>query len=170
MEEVHVLCFFRTLEDALAFDQYVYDRLVKVKNNDSIFGRQEVFNDEDLKIDEEPNLLINATEISFNNLDEVMKQYKGIYVPAHVDKGSNSLLSNLGFVPPDAVFHTVEIKDINKAEELFVMHPYFTRCNMIRNSDAHTLGDINEAVNFLEVRERSSEAVLDALINQEHNK
>jgi len=165
MEEVHVLCYFRTLEDASAFDGYVYDSLIKVTNNESIFGRQEIYNDEDLKVGNEPNLLINATSISFDSLDELMKRYRGVYVPAHVDKGSNSLISNLGFVPPEVRFGCVEIKDMNKADELRVLHPYFAQCNIVTNSDAHTLGDINEPVNFIYVRERSREAILEALVD-----
>ncbi|NLO08836.1 MAG: PHP domain-containing protein [Clostridiales bacterium] len=163
MEEVHVLCYFKRLEDALAFDKYVYDNLIKVTNKKNIFGKQEIYNDEDIKVGEEPNLLINATNISFNSLDELMDRYKGVYVPAHVDKGSNSLLSNLGFVPPDVEFSCVEINDMRKADELCRAHSYFTKCNIITNSDAHSLEDINDAINFINVRERSSEAVFEAI-------
>ena len=168
MEEVHVLCYFRTLEDAFVFDRYVYDKLIKIQNKKSIFGRQEIYDDKDTRIGEESNLLINATDISFSDMDELMRSYRGIYVPAHVDKGSNSLLSNLGFVPPDASFQCVEINDKKKADELCKAHPYLACCNIITNSDAHTLGSINEAVNFIEVMERSCEAVLEAL-NFSHN-
>jgi PHP family Zn ribbon phosphoesterase len=163
MEEVHVLCYFKTLEDAFDFDRYVYESLIKVINKENIFGKQEIYNDEDLKVGDEPNLLINATNISFNILDELMVRFNGVYVPAHVDKGSNSLLSNLGFVPPDVGFRCVEIKDMKKADELCRVHAYFTKCNIITNSDAHALADINNAVNFISVRERSSEAVLEAI-------
>jgi PHP family Zn ribbon phosphoesterase len=163
MEEVHVLCFFPSLERAMSFDRYVYERLIKVKNNERIFGKQEIYDDEDNIVDEESCLLINATEISFNSLDSLMEEYKGVYVPAHVDKGSNSLLSNLGFVPPEVKFRCVEFSNDGCSEELCRIHPYLARFNRIINSDAHDLGSISEAVNFLNVRERSSEAVLEAL-------
>ena len=163
MEEVHVLCFFSDLKMAMAFDSYVHDRLIKVLNNDKIFGKQEIYNEDDIKTGEEPYLLINATDITFDNLDKLMKEYEGVYVPAHVDKGSTSLISNLGFVPPDAAFKCAEIKDKNKAEDLKSKHPYFNRCNIIFNSDAHCLGEINEAVNFLNAKERNAKAVLEAL-------
>lgn len=164
MEEVHVLCYFWELEDAMLFDKYVYDRLIKVANKENIFGKQEIYGDMDIKVSEEPYLLINATDISFNSLDELMKQYKGIYIPAHVEKGSNSLISNLGFVPPDSRFGCVEINDVSKSEELCKAHPYFSQCSIITNSDAHTLEGINDAVSFLNVSERSCDAVIEALI------
>lgn len=163
MEEVHVLCFFKKLEDAMAFDAYVYQRLIKILNQENIFGKQEIYNEADVKIGDEPYLLINATNISFNDLGELMNEYKGNYIPAHVDKSSNSLIYNLGFVPPGADFRCVEIKNISKEKELMNQHPYFGECNIITNSDAHTLGDINEAVNFIEVKESNCESILHAL-------
>jgi PHP family Zn ribbon phosphoesterase len=163
LEEVHVLCYFKSPENAFTFDAYVYENLIKVTNNEDIFGKQEIYNDEDIRIGTEPNLLINATNISFNSLDELMERYKGVYIPAHVDKGSNSLLSNLGFVPPEARFKCIEISDIKKADELCRVHSYFNQCNIITNSDAHSLAAINDANNFLNVRERSAEAVLEAM-------
>lgn len=165
LEEVHVLCFFSELENAMSFDKYVYERLIKVHNKEDIFGRQEIYNDEDCKTGDEPYLLINATDISFGELDKLMKEYEGVYVPAHIDKGSNSLLSNLGFVPPDAQFVCAEVKDMNKADTLCMMHPYLSQCRIITNSDAHTLDRMNEADNFLEVEERSREAVIKALLS-----
>ena len=169
MEEVHVLCYFKALEDVFSFDKYVYEQLIKVKNNENIFGRQELYDDEDSKIGEEPNLLINATRISFNSLDELMDRYRGVYLPAHIDKNSNSLLSNLGFIPPDVDFRSVEISDLKRVDELSRAHPYLTKCNIISNSDAHTLADINDAVNYISVRERSSDAVFEALTNRNHS-
>lgn len=165
MEEVHVLCFFMELENAMAFDSYVYDKLIKIPNREDIFGKQEIYNRDDIKIEDEPNLLINATEIPFDSLGDLLKEYKGIYIPAHVDKTSNSLISNLGFVPPDLDFQCVEIKNMKNKNELCNNHPYFLNCNIITNSDAHSLWAIHEAVNFLEVKEKSEEAVLNALVN-----
>lgn len=164
MEEVHVLCFFSGLDNAMAFDAYVHDHLMKILNNDKVFGKQEIYNEEDEKIGEEPYLLINATDITFDNLDKLMEEYDGVYIPAHVDKSSTSLISNLGFVPPDADFKCAEVKDAGKLKDLRLKHPYFDKCNIIFDSDAHSLREINEAINFIEVRERNIKAVLEALI------
>lgn len=46
-EEVHVLCLFPTLEDALAFDRYVYQHLLPVENKPELFGRQLLMDEED---------------------------------------------------------------------------------------------------------------------------
>lgn len=163
MEEVHVLCFFEDLNKAIAFDKYVYGKLLKIPNEESIFGKQEIYNDEDNKVGDEPYLLINATDISFNSLEELMKEYEGVFVPAHVNKSSNSLLSNLGFVPPDIEFKAVEINDASRIDELCKLHSYFSQCYIITNSDAHNLEKIQEPINYIEVKEKSIKAVLEAL-------
>ena len=70
-------------------------------------------NEEDICIGTEPNLLINSTELSFDELwDIVTGQYGGVMIPAHIDKNANSLISNLGFVPPESQFRTAELHDM----------------------------------------------------------
>lgn len=169
-EEVHVICLFSELSDALHFDEYVYSKLIKYPNNETIFGKQEIYNEEDQIIGTEPNLLINAVQISFDDLEEVIGKYHGIYIPAHIDKNANSLLFNLGFVPPDSKFKCAEIKDINTKEELIKNNPYLAEINIITDSDAHTLGLINEPDNFLYAESKSREDILKALmIKSEQN-
>lgn len=168
MEEVHVLCYFSTLKDAMLFDSYVSSKLLPILNKESIFGKQQIYNANDQLVGEEPYLLINATEISFDHLSALMKEYHGIYIPAHVDKNSNSLLSNLGFVPPNADFSCVEIKNPMNTPSMLEKHPYFQNCKIIYDSDSHGLGQIQEPVNFLKVNERSTNGVLSALKNSNY--
>ncbi len=162
-EEVHVLCLFADLQDALAFDTYVYSKLVKFPNNEKIFGRQELYDAEDHLAGTEPYLLINAADISFDSLEALMKEYHGVYIPAHIDKGSNSLISNLGFIPPNASFSCAELKDISKREEFLPMHSYLSECNIITNSDAHSLEYISEPVNHMYAVSKNREDIIMAL-------
>jgi 3',5'-nucleoside bisphosphate phosphatase len=163
MEEVHVLCLFADLSDAMRFDEYVSSQLMRIPNDEKIFGKQEIYNEDDVKIGTEPYLLINATNISFDELANLMKEYKGILIPAHLDKSSNSLISNLGFIPPDADFPAAELADITRLEELAKGNPYLKKCRIITDSDAHMLGRINEAVNYLECESRSRKDIIRAL-------
>ena len=166
MEEVHVLCLFPDLSDAMQFDTYVASRLMKIPNDEHAFGKQEIRNDEDDIIGSEPYLLINATDISFDNLGRLMKEFHGIYLPAHIDKNSNSLLSNLGFIAPDADFTAAEFADITKYEVISNQNPYLKQCNIITDSDAHDLGRIHEAVNFLDCKSRNRSDILQALVGR----
>ncbi|HKL99512.1 MAG TPA: PHP domain-containing protein [Mobilitalea sp.] len=163
MEEVHVLCLFATLKAALDFDAYVYNKLIKIPNDERVFGKQELYNEEDRCIGTEPYLLINATEISFESLGGIMKQFHGIYIPAHIDKSSNGLISNLGFIPPDSSFRCAELRHIGRKEEYIKQHPYLRNCNIITNSDAHSLELINEPINFMYSEGKSREDILKSL-------
>ena len=163
-EEVHAVCLFPTLEKALDFDAYVYGKLIKFPNREEIFGKQQIYDDRDQVCASEPNLLINATEISFDSLWTLVRSYDGVMFPAHVDKAANSLIANLGFIPPDSCFKTAEVRDLKKLHQLKRDNPYLEQCRIISNSDAHYLEHINEANLTIQVEERSAEAVVRALL------
>ncbi len=96
-EEVHVICLFGQLEQAMAFDAYVHDHLPPVKNRPEIFGEQRILNAADEIIGYEPYLLINATAISIEEVVPLVRRFGGICYPAHIDKSSTSVFSNLGY-------------------------------------------------------------------------
>jgi PHP family Zn ribbon phosphoesterase len=166
LEEIHVLCLFAELSQAMAFDEYVSAKLIKVLNDEKIFGRQEIYNERDEKIGNEPYLLINAADIPFDRLGSLMKEFHGIYIPAHVDKNSNSLLSNLGFIPPDSDFLVAELSDATHLEELTRRNLYLKICNIITNSDAHRLESIHEPINFIDSVSKNREDIINALIRR----
>ncbi len=163
-EEVHVVCLFPTLEDALSFDEYVYERILPIQNKEEIFGKQQVMNEEDEEIARVDRLLISATDISFDDAFPLVESYHGIAFPAHIDKSSTSLLSNLGFVPPDSTFTCAEIHDMSKLHQIQKEHPYFKRCHMISDSDAHYLQDIRDPHYQIYPESRSIPDILTCLI------
>lgn len=163
VEEIHVVCLFAELPQALAMDEFVRAKLVAIQNRPEIFGEQLILDENDAVIGEEELLLINATEISFDEIFGICEQFGGVAFPAHIDKGANSLLSNFGFIPPDSTFHTAELKFPEKYETLCQKHPYLSGCGILVNSDAHTLGDISEPEQFISAAQRSPQAVLAAI-------
>lgn len=162
-EEVHAVCLFEELKAAMDFDAYVYERLMAFPNKEEIFGRQLIYNKEDEICGTVPNLLINATDISFEGLWELVRGFGGVMFPAHVDKTANSLIANLGFIPPDSKFVTAEVKDLGKLHRVRRENPYLEGCRIISDSDAHYLEDIHEPQLRLQVRERSVRGVLEVL-------
>ncbi len=163
MEEVHAVCLFQDLESAMEFDAYVYQRLLDFPNNEAIFGFQEIYDENDCCVGKEPKLLISAVDISFDDLVDLVKQYNGTMFPAHIDKNANSLISNLGFVPPDSKFKSIEVKNMAHLNELILKNPYLEGCCILQNSDAHTLEDIHEADYLLEVEEKNITSILKKL-------
>ena len=162
-EEVHVVCLFPGLPEAMGFDAYVYEKLQKIENRPEIFGRQVIMDEDDNELGEEPYLLINATDISFDRVNAAVKKFNGLMIPAHIDKTANGLIPTLGFVPEGSDFVCAEVAKKEKLPEILEKFPYFKECNIISDSDAHYLEHINERVNFLEAESCTIEAVLAAL-------
>ena len=165
-EEVHVLCLFHNLEDAMGFDAYVEPRILQIPNDPKAFGDQFLCDESDEVIGTFPTLLISATDISFDKVDEAIKPFNGVMVPAHIDKNSFSLMSNLGFVPPDSDFKCFELANMANLHKLQEANPYLKNCNVITDSDAHYIDRINEAVNTLYAQSNSIDDVLSALIRK----
>ncbi len=162
-EEVHVVCLFEHLEDAMRFDAYVYEHLLDIKNEESIFGSQLIMNEDDEVTGRVEKLLINATDIDFDAVAGLMEEFHGVMIPAHLDKSTTSLLSNLGFIPPDASFKAAEVKDLKNLHRLQEQHPYLKDCMIITDSDAHYLPDIHEPLYTMLVPELSAGGIIAAL-------
>ncbi|QQO09396.1 PHP domain-containing protein [Breznakiella homolactica] len=99
-EEVHVLCLFSKLEAAMEFSSYAYSLLPQFPNDPDRTGDQ-VYVDEDDNIEGEVEYyLVNALDISLDDLGAVTGKYGGITIPAHVDRPAFSMTSQLGVVVP----------------------------------------------------------------------
>lgn len=162
-EEVHALCLFPDLEKAMKFDSYVHERILPIENKAEIFGNQFIIGDDDEPVGEEKTLLISATDISLDELYELVREYGGLMIPAHIDKTSDSIFSNLGFMPEEVPYKTVEMVHPEKLEEYLFLNPVLEGMKLIKDSDAHYLENISEPENFLEVEEESALGVLKAL-------
>ena len=92
-EEIHAVCLFPTLDAAMDFDSYVFSMLPPVKNKPEIFGDQILVDENDERIGTIDTLIITASGVSLSELPDLMKQYGGIFFPAHVDRSANSLLA-----------------------------------------------------------------------------
>lgn len=159
-EEVHVLCYFSSLGDAMNFDSYVYQQLPDIPNTPELFGNQIIYGENDQITGTEEKLLISATSIPFDQVYDLVRNYNGIMVPAHINKPSTSLLGNLGFIPPGSRFTCVEVRDPADWPALQKTYPYLKGCNMLNSSDAHDFNTLHEPVFFIHPEETSPSAIL----------
>lgn len=162
-EEIHAICLFPTLERALAFDAFIYGLLPPIQNREDIFGTQIIVDANERILAHEERLLINAAAISFEEAYAQTLAHGGILFPAHIDRPANGLLSQLGFIPPDSRFACAEVHRLEKAPAILEANPILRERCILTNSDAHTLGDIHEPTQFLEVPSCDPFAVLKAL-------
>ena len=147
----------------MAFDAYVEPRILPIPNKPDKWGNQIIMDENDEPCGTFDTLLISATDISFDRVYDLLEEYHGVMIPAHIEKSTFSLLANLGFVPPDSKFKCFELKNMGKLHEIVAANPILKNCNVITDSDAHQIDLINEPINTLLVEENTVKSVLDAL-------
>ncbi len=162
-EDIHAVCLFPTLEQALGFSEYVDEHRIKVKNKAEIYGRQVIMNEDDEEIGEIEHLLLPASFITITEAYQKAKEFGGICYPAHIDRDSLSILSVLGEIDPYCGFKTAELADLGKLDTLKEQHPILNELNIVNCSDAHYLENMREAQNTLDLPELTREAVIAAL-------
>ena len=160
-----MLCLFPDLSSAESFGNYVDERLPQIRNNPNIFGNQLIVDEEDQVIGIEDRLLITASEIGAHKVSALAESYGGIAIPAHVDRSSFSILSNLGFYDPGMGFHGVELSINGDRTKLRESHPQLSGVGYLVDSDAHSLISIPDAHRMLEAEKKTPEAVITSLRN-----
>ncbi len=162
-EEVHILTLYPSIEAAEYAAEEVYKHLPPIKNRPEIFGEQLKMNEEDEVVGIEDRLLISPTSLSIEGLFDLVKTAKGLFIPAHVDRHSYSVLTNLGFIPDNLDIKNIEMsKKLTCVEDYLNQRPDLRGYKIFRNSDAHYLENIaqrDEALNINDVNELFKEVI-----------
>ncbi len=166
-EDVHVVCLFRELEDAMDFDRFIEERRPKIKNKPDIFGHQHIRDENDEICGEEESLLLNAAFLSIEEAYAEVIRRGGVCYPAHIDRDSNGIISMLGTFPEDPAFTAYELRDAESLEAYRNKYPIIQSLARAVSSDAHYLWDISEAAFSVELDDEpySSSKVRNALID-----
>ncbi len=164
-EEVHVVCLFDDVENAMKFSDYVLSTMPPVKNRPEIFGEQLIMNEEDNIIGKQEKLLTLASSISISDVCKTVESYGGVCYPAHIDRNSYSVLSNLGMITEDMGFSAVEMTAEADRDSLLKMHTILDGVQIFVDSDAHYLENIKDAENIIELPENSAKAVINYIKN-----
>lgn len=149
-EDIHVVCLFETLSDAMAFDEEIAKRRVLIKNRPDIFGEQLILDGDDNVIGKEEHLLTNATTVSIEDVPALVSMYNGICYPAHIDRSSNGIIAILGTLPPTPHFDCVEIRSPELVGEYCEKYDLSGK-QIIVSSDAHMLTDVHDKDSYLEL-------------------
>lgn len=157
-EEVHVLCYFPHLDFLRAFEIELDKHRILIPNRPEKFGNQWIMDEDDNKVGDYPLALLLSVNISIDQLNELVDKFSGVIVPAHVNKSSNSMLSNLGFIPD-----TLDIKYVEAFVNAPVPKTIRDHYRILINSDAHSLGQISEPEHSMELNDKTLDAVIDFL-------
>ncbi|MBQ7316626.1 MAG: PHP domain-containing protein [Clostridia bacterium] len=152
-EDIHVVCLFEELADAMAFGDAVDERRIRISNRVDIFGDQIIMNAEDEPIGIEEDLLPNATMLSLDDVPPLVEQYCGVCFPAHIDRDANGIIAILGTVPEHPAFACAELRDYINKEEYQAKYPILQNKRLLCGSDAHYLWDIRDAEAYFDLED-----------------
>ena len=150
-EDIHVVCLFEHLEQAMEFDKKVNEQRILIENRTDIFGDQFITDGDDNIIGTEKYLLSNATMLSIDDAYELAVSCGGICYPAHIDRESNGIVATLGTFPDSPAYSHAELHDFGKKEEYVARFPILNKCMMLCGSDAHYLWDIRDKSVYFEL-------------------
>jgi len=147
-EEVHLLTLFDTLEQAASWQEQVYISLPPLKNDESFFGEQLLLDADGGPAGYLDRLLLTSTSFSVEEVVQRVSSLNGLCIPAHVDRTAYSIISNLGFIPPELDIVGVEISTNVGPVEARERFPQLTRYSLVANGDAHRLKEMVRRTTF----------------------
>lgn len=155
-EEFHLIALLPTCKAAKTIEEVIQKGMLKIKNKPKVFGQQMHFNAQSEVIDEIEDFLLVATCMTAHEIAEKVRALNGIIYPAHIDRNSYSIISQLGVLPEKPSFTALEI---SKEAHLEVYMKKYKGYHIIQSSDAHYLQNISERQQFIELPEISINAL-----------
>jgi PHP family Zn ribbon phosphoesterase len=165
-EEIHVLAIFEDLDRAFAMQATVYDHL-RGENNPDVFGLQVVANEHDEVVALQTRLLIGAVDLPVDRILDDIHRLGGLAIASHIDRGSYSVISQLGFIPGSLKFDALELSSRMPDREARERFPSGGSVVFVRNSDAHFLNDVGKHTSEYLLREPTFAEMRKALKKEE---
>ncbi|MDR2927905.1 MAG: PHP domain-containing protein [Cytophagaceae bacterium] len=157
-EEVHCVTLFEDIATLEQFQTYIDRYLPNIPNNPDKFGYQIWVNRDEEIEGEEPRFLLSGLEQSIDDVEQMVHSLNGLFIPAHIDRPSFSLFSQLGFFPPALVCNAVEIS--GNATQVFIDSAGIKgKYRILSSSDAHYPNQIGSRFTTFEMREATFEEV-----------
>jgi hypothetical protein len=155
-EEIHALCLFETASAAGEFGATIYKKIP--------FGKRSRYTKDQIIVDKDEvvlgsldKFLITGADISFEESLDLTVRSGGLFIPAHVDRISYSVLSQIGYLP-DLPYHGIELLGDRKNVET-------GKNTVIKNSDAHVPAHIGQRYFLFEGAEPSFGCLEAALLD-----
>ncbi|HEY3291583.1 MAG TPA: PHP domain-containing protein [Anaerolineae bacterium] len=140
-EEVHLLCLFDAIESLEHWQATVDVFMPQLANRPDFYGDQFVVDENGDYLRTETRLLLTSASLSLHEAVEGVRALGGMVIPAHVNRNTFSLLTNLGFVPTDVAFDALEISRHLNPTEATVKFPQLRGYPLIQSGDVHRLDE-----------------------------
>ncbi len=163
-EEVHCVALLPDGDAATELQKYIDAHIIKIPNDPEKLGDQ-IWVDEDENIGGEVEWYLNSpVDRSVEDIAEEVHRLEGLFIPAHVDREANSLIWQLGFIPPYVKVDAIEYNFEDKLERLINGgHKYLTKHTRYTASDAHYPNMIGMRPTTIEAENRSFASLAEAL-------
>ena len=162
-EEVHCLAYVGTEEQRLDLQLYLEHHLPPIPNDPEIFGYQLWVDEQEKVLGEAPYLLISAIDQTIDQVEAFVHSIGGLFVPAHIERSRNSLLSQLGFVPSELRADALELSRHSRKDTFLEQHSELKKFKIIQSSDAHYLEDLGAIHTVFEMEKPDFEGLKSAL-------
>ncbi len=141
-EEVHVLCLFDALEQALTWEAQLRAALPPLENDPQHLGEQFVVDTAGDFVRRETQMLLTSASLSIEAVCAGVEGLGGLAIPAHVDRQAFGLLANLGLVPPGLPIAALEVSRHLHPFEASKKHPQLKGYPLLQGGDAHRLNEL----------------------------
>jgi PHP family Zn ribbon phosphoesterase len=140
-EEVHMVVLFDHLSQLALWEGFVNEHRTNLLNDETRFGAQFIVDEKDEFVAVKPEMLLASLTCSAAEVSAVANELGGICIAGHIDRPAYSILSQLGFVPPDVKLAACEVSKRTKAKMAREVYPAVKDLPIISSSDAHTMED-----------------------------
>ena len=159
IEDVHLLCLFDELDQALGLQGTVYESLPQITGARKTYDEQMMVdsNDEFLGYCERPISL--PTNMGIEEIWNRVDALGGMIIPSHIDKPGTGICGVLGMLPESPSFEGVEISANISLDDARTRCMGVGSLPIFRDSDAHWLAAIGERRTRLYIEHRSVDEI-----------
>jgi|Deesub1362B_J571_1020462.scaffolds.fasta_scaffold00036_33 hypothetical protein len=158
-EEAHIIALMPEVNSINELQRIVYSSLPEIEQTKRFYSEQVIVDENDFVKGFNRRLLINATEFSTKELIEIIHELGGLAVACHIDREVFSILTQLGFIPPELKFDALEISFRTSPQDALMEYQQYRHYPWIRSSDAHTLNDIGKVYTEFVIKEPTFEEI-----------
>jgi predicted metal-dependent phosphoesterase TrpH len=163
-EEAHILAFLDGQAVTGELQKIVSDNL-HGENDENAFGEQVTVDSNDRVTGINPKLLIGATDLSIEEIVEIVHRLGGLAIASHVDREMFSVTGQLGFIPDSIGFDALELSPnyLNSGPEQLNKDFGHLGYPLVCSSDAHYPEDIGKSYTLFKMKEAEFEEIHKAL-------
>ena len=172
-EEVHILALFDNAKELFEFQEIIYEKLSGF-NDEKVFGKQLIIDENNKVVGSNNRLLIGATSLSLQEIVQAIYSLGGLTIASHIDREIYSIIAQLGFIPEGLLLDALELSpNYEHRTSSFTgrrVNPELYGFPLVTFSDAHFLKDIGKSFTIFLMEEASIGEIKKALSGEDGRK